>query len=147
MGTTPEQGVRDMNIDKFKREHVDLLTSVTTLRELVQSGVHEHADAILKQLLSMSSVIKLHLGAEDRVLYPALASAADPLVAQTGKQFHDEMGGLAAAYAAFASRWNLTGKIAADPQGFRDAANAIFKALHQRVQRENRELYPLAESI
>lgn len=136
-----------MNIDKFKREHVDLLTSVTALRELVQSGVHEHAEAILKQLFSMSSVIKLHLAAEDRMLYPALASAADPLVAQTGKQFQSEMGGLAAVYAAFVTRWNLATKIAADPQGFKDDANVVFKALHQRIQRENRELYPLAEQV
>lgn len=136
-----------MNIDKFKREHVDLLATVAALRELVQSGVHEHAEAILKQLISMSSAIKMHLAAEDRVLYPALSSATDPLAAQTGKQFQEEMGGLAAAYSAFAARWNLASKIAVDPQGFRDDANSIFKALHQRVQRENRELYPLAERV
>jgi hemerythrin-like domain-containing protein len=136
-----------MNIDKFKREHVDILTSVTVLRELVQSGVQAHVEAILKQLFAMNSAIKLHLAAEDRMLYPALAGAADPLVAETGKQFQSEMGALAATYAAFAARWNLSAKISADPQGFRDDANTIFKALHQRVQRENRELYPLAEKV
>lgn len=46
-----------MNIDKFKREHVDLLTAVTALRELVQAGVQEHAEAIVGQLVTMSSVI------------------------------------------------------------------------------------------
>lgn len=136
-----------MNIDKFKSEHVDLLEAVTALRELVRSGVQEHADAILNQLFSMSSVIKLHLAAEDRVLYPALLHAADPQIARTGKQFQEEMGGLAGSYSAFVARWNLIGKITADPQGFRDDANMIFKALHQRVQRENRELYPLAELV
>lgn len=136
-----------MNIDKFKREHVDLLTAITALRELVQSGVREHAEVILQQLISMSSVIKLHLAAEDRVLYPALAHADDPQVAQAGRQFQQEMGGLAAVYAGFAARWNLASRLAADPQGFRDDANAVFKALHQRVQRENRELYPLVEKI
>lgn len=136
-----------MNIDKFKREHVDLLTSVTALRELVQSGVQEHADAIFKQLFVMSSTIRLHLAAEDRMLYPALARSADPVVAQAGKQFQQEMGGLAETYSAFAARWNLTFKIAAEPQRFREEANEIFRALHQRVQRENRELYPLAEQV
>jgi hemerythrin-like domain-containing protein len=136
-----------MNIDKFKREHVDLLAAVTALRELVQTGVKEHADAILGQLVAMSSVIKLHLAAEDRVLYPALVSAADPLVAETGKRFQTEMGDLAQAYTAFVSRWNMASKISHDPEGFRSDANNVFKALHQRVQRENRELYPLAEQV
>jgi hypothetical protein len=136
-----------MNIDKFKREHVDLLAAVTTLRELVQTGVQEHAEAIVGQLVSMSSVIKLHLAAEDRVLYPALINAADPRVAQTGQQFQQEMGDLAQAYAGFVSRWNLASKISQDPEGFRGDANNVFKALHLRVQRENRELYPLAEQL
>ncbi|MBE1159972.1 hemerythrin domain-containing protein [Dyella acidiphila] len=136
-----------MNIDKFKREHVELLAAVTALRELVQSGVQEHADAIVSQLVTMSSAIKLHLAAEDRVLYPALANAADQQVAQTGRQFQQEMGDLAGAYASFVSRWNLVGKISKDPEGFRSDANNVFKALHLRVQRENRELYPLAEHV
>jgi len=134
-----------MNIDKFKQEHVALLVAVGELRELVQAGVSEHAEDILRQLVSMSAVIRLHLAAEDRVLYPTLTKSEDPRMAQIGREFQEEMGGLAAVYTAFASRWNLASKIAADPQGFRDEANTVFKALHLRVQRENRELYPLAE--
>jgi hemerythrin-like domain-containing protein len=136
-----------MNIEKFKQEHVDLLGAVTVLREFVQSGVQEQAEAICKQLMSMAAVIKLHLAAEDRVLYPALAHAEDPFVAHVGKQFQQEMGGIAEAFTAFISRWNLASKIVANPDGFKDEANAIFRALHTRVQRENRELYPLAEMI
>ncbi|MFK2879156.1 hemerythrin domain-containing protein [Rhodanobacter hydrolyticus] len=136
-----------MDIERFKKEHVDLLSAVTLLRELVQQGCKEHAEAIHRQLSAMSSAIKLHLAAEDRMLYPALMRAADPAIAQTGQRFQEEMGGLATTYMAFATRWALANKIAADPQGFRDDANEVFKALHQRVQRENRELYPLAERL
>jgi hemerythrin-like domain-containing protein len=136
-----------VNIDKFKQEHADLMNSVAVLRELVHAGVHEHAEEIVAQLLAMTGAIKLHLAAEDRVLYPALANASDPLVAQTSRMFQQEMGGLAGAVTAFVSRWNLAAKISQDPQGFRDEANAVFKALHMRVQRENRELYPMAEAI
>jgi len=32
-------------------------------------------------------------------------------------------------------------------KGFRDEADGIFKALHERIQRENQGLYPLAEKI
>ena len=136
-----------MNIEKFRKEHVDLMAAVTSLREWVQHGVGEQAEAIHRQLSAMNSAIKLHLAAEDRMLYPALAKAADPVVARTGRQFQEEMGGLAAAYMASAARSSLAAKIAADPQGFRDDANGVFKALHLRVQRENRELYPLAEQL
>jgi hypothetical protein len=141
------QGEAVVNVDKFRQEHLDLLGAVALLREFVQAGVPQHADAICKQLLAMAGTIKLHLAAEDRVLYPALAQADDPFVAHVGRKFQQEMGGIAEAFAAFVARWNLASKIAADPAGFKDEANAIFKALHTRVQRENRDLYPLAEMI
>jgi hypothetical protein len=57
------------------------------------------------------------------------------------------MGGLAQTYGEFVKQWSFAAKIAGDPEGFRNQANIVFKALHQRVQRENRELYPLAEAL
>lgn len=136
-----------MNIDRFKQDHVDFFSSVTELRHLVQSGVREHAAELAKRLVSISSAIKMHLAAEDRMLYPALERSADAVTAQTGRQFREEMGSLAPALNTFMAHWSLASRITADPQGFRDDANAVFKALHQRVQRENRELYPLAERL
>ena len=136
-----------MNIDTFKQQHVDLFRAITALRELAQLGVKEHAEGILQLMVSISTAIKLHLAAEDRVLYPALTDSSDPVTAQTGRRFQQEMGGLAAAYGVFARPWNRVGKIAGNPQGFKDGANIVFKALHERVQRENRELYPLAERV
>ena len=136
-----------MNIDRFNRDHANQMASVTMLRDLVQGGVAANAPAIVHQLLAMSAAIKLHLAAEDRVLYPALARAADPQVAQVGQRFQHEMGGIAADYSAFVSRWNVPARLVDDPQGFRDEANIVFKALHQRIQREGRELYPLAAQV
>jgi hemerythrin-like domain-containing protein len=136
-----------MNTDRYKKEHVVILTEVSELRKLVESGIPENADAIAKALVSMSAKVKLHLSAEDQFLYPALAGSVNPAVAKIGKKFQKEMGGIAAAYLEFIGKWNLASKLAANPEGFRADANNIFKALHQRIQSENQELYPLAEQI
>lgn len=136
-----------MNIDRFKKEHDVVFAAVSELRNVVNSGISKNADAIVKAIVSMSSTIKLHLAAEDRFLYPTLASSANPAAVRLGKKFQDEMGGIATAYMDFAGKWNIESKVAADPEGFRADANNIFKALHQRIQRENQELYPLAEQI
>lgn len=134
-----------MDIEKFKRDHVALMRTVGELRELVHAGIESHADAIAHELVAMSAAVKLHLAAEDRVLYPALA--ADARTQDIGERYQNEMGGLAQTYAEFVRHWSFAAQIAGDPEGFRNEANAVFKALHQRVQRENRELYPLAESL
>lgn len=134
-----------MNLERFKSDHVAILSSVTELKRLVQAGIHENADSIASTIVKMSSTIKLHLAVEDNMLYPALAKSANPEAARKGQAFQSEMGSIANAYLAFARKWNLGSLVAAQPEVFRADANGIFKALQQRIQRENEELYPLAE--
>jgi hypothetical protein len=133
-----------MDIDKYTNDHVQILRAVTDLKALAKGGIAQNADPIAKSIVGMSATIKLHLAAEDRYVYPTLANSANPVVANLGTKFLRQMGGIAAAYAEFAGKWNRAASVAADPEGFREHANAIFKALHERIQRENEELYPLA---
>lgn len=136
-----------MDIEKFKKDHNAILTLVTELRKTSQAGVAENADAIAQQIRAVSSIIKLHLAAEDRVLYPAFAKSQNPSVSKIGEQFRLEMGNIASAYMAFSGKWGVGTEVAHHPDGFREAANNIFKALHQRIQRENQVLYPLADQV
>jgi len=136
-----------MNIDRYRQQHADIMTSVAGLRALVQAGIGAHADDIAQRIIAMSTHIKFHLAAEDAVLYPALQAAPDPAVAALSRRYQDEMAGIAGAYADFARKWRVGTQIAAAPEAFRDEANAVFKALHDRIQKENRELYPAAQRL
>ena len=95
----------------------------------------------------MGTSIKFHLAAEDATLYPALRAAADPGVAGLGRRYEEEMRGLSGAYAEFSRKWRVCAVIEAAPEQFRSEANTVLKALHERIQRENRELYPAAEGL
>jgi hemerythrin-like domain-containing protein len=136
-----------MNIDKFQQDHANVMAAVAELRRLVQGGISSNADTIAKTIVSMSASIKLHLATEDKVLYPALIGSGDKVVSGLAIAFQSDMGAIATAYGEFSRRWNLGSKVAADPEGFRSEADRIFKALHRRIQRENQELYPLAETV
>lgn len=136
-----------MNIDKFKKDHGAIFTAIKELRSLVKNGIAENADAIAKAIVEISSVIKLHLAAEDKFLYPALVNSTNAEAIQIGRKYQDEMGNIAAAYMDFVGKWNHAPKVTANPEGFRTDANAIFQALHRRIQNENKELYPLTEEI
>lgn len=136
-----------MNIDKFKHQHVDILASVGTLRNLVKNGITENADKICKQIISMSALIKLHLAVEDSVLYPALQNADNAAVAHMGRQFQNEMESIAAAYLKFARTWNSAASLSKDPETFRSDANTVLKVLHTRMQQENTVFYPAIEAL
>lgn len=136
-----------MNVDKYKDQHNEILRYVQSLRHLIKAGIAEHANEISELIVTMSSGIKFHLAAEDNVLYPALAAASDPRIVQMSKRYQTEMTGIAGVYTEFAKKWRVGNNIAAAPEEFRNEANAVFKALHERIQKENTELYPAAESL
>ena len=134
-----------MNVERFKQDHAAIMSSVTELKRLVQAGIADNAEPIARAIVSMSSTIKLHLAAEDRVLYPALTGSSVAATAQVAKKFQNDMGAIAAAYTEFSRKWNLGTRVAGEPEQFRKEAGLVFKALHERIQRENQELYPMAE--
>lgn len=136
-----------MNIDKFKQQHVDILGNIAGLRQLVKDGIIENADKISKLIISMSSIIKLHLAVEDSVLYPALQNENNAAVARMGKHFQSEMEAIAAAYLNFARTWNNVASVSRDPEGFRADANIVLKVLHARMSKENTIFYPAIEAL
>ncbi|MFS2002643.1 hemerythrin domain-containing protein [Duganella sp. CT11-25] len=136
-----------MNIDKFKHQHIDILSAITDLRKLVQSGIANHAADIAQRIVAMSGIIKLHLAVEDRVLYPALEASGNSQLAGMGQKYRQEMDSIAGSYLNFAAKWNTPRQLAEEPEAFREEANQVLKALYDRMKREDREFYPAIEAV
>ncbi|HJV88592.1 MAG TPA: hemerythrin domain-containing protein [Noviherbaspirillum sp.] len=135
-----------MNIDKFKHQHVEILSSISVLRALVKSGIGTNAEEIARRIISMSSTIKLHLAVEDKVLYPALKNTGDSTLTRMGQRYQDEMTGIAHSYLDFARRWNTAHTLTNKPEEFRADANNVLRVLYDRMCRENTEFYPAIEA-
>jgi hypothetical protein len=136
-----------MNIDRYKSTHVQILGQIDSLRSLIRLGVVERAGEIAELIVTISSGIKFHLAAEDSVLYPALIASGEAGTVAMARQYQAEMTGIADAFKAFVLTWRVESRIAADPDGFRQRANTVFRALYERLQREDHELYPAAERV
>jgi len=135
-----------VNIDKFKHQHIDILSSITRLRQLSREGVAENAAAIAAQVVQVSGLAKLHLAGEDRNLYPALEESGDARLVRMSRAYRDEMKDIAQAYLGFAARWNTARQVALEPDGFRTDANLVLRRLFERIQREDREFYPAVDA-
>ena len=136
-----------MNIDKFKQQHIEIMGCVMELRRFANDGIGENAENIAKLIITMSSIIKLHLAVEDQILYPALQNGNNSALTIMGKKFQDEMTTIASAYMRFARKWNHAANVAGDPEGFRSDANRVLKILHDRMQKENADFYPAIEAL
>lgn len=129
--------------DKFKVQHNEILA---VAKELTQQIGAKAEPATLRKLLSnLAGKLSFHLAMEDDALYPRLIDGKDAKAKEMARRFKDEMGGLGGAFAAYNAKWQLSA-IKADPAGFAEESQAVFTALKKRIQRENTELYPLAET-
>lgn len=104
------------------------------------------AERLFPLLRQLGTILTAHLVAEDRILYPEMLASNDRRTAALASRFCEEMGGLTRNYACFSARWTSPDSLAADPDGFWREWAALCGALTFRIQRENAELYPLADA-
>ena len=131
---------------KLRYEHAYLVEIVGRLSDVIARPHPPAANELFRLRRELSSTLIGHLKTEDWVLYPRLLGSVDQKIAETARAFSDEMGGLAQAYTAYAEKWTATA-IGQDWLGYCQETAAIVEALACRINRENRELYPLLEAM
>ncbi|MEI9881337.1 hemerythrin domain-containing protein [Atlantibacter hermannii] len=136
-----------MNIDKMKTQHDEIIHKINQLREYSRDGVSTHAQEIAQTVVSMSSVIKVHLSAEDQFLYPFLEKVEDQTLRTMSLHFQREMADIVVEYEKFSRRWNTASKLMGQDETFRRDANSVLRKVHERMQRENHQFYPRVEQL
>jgi hypothetical protein len=135
-----------VNIDKFKHQHIDILSGIARLRHLAHAGIVQNAAAIAAGIVGVSGIVKLHLAVEDRSLYPALEASGDAALVRLSHRYQSEMDGIAGAYLQFAGRWNTARQVAQAPHEFRQEANVVLRQLYERIRHEDVEFYPAIDA-
>lgn len=136
-----------MNLERFEHQHDAILHGIGELRRLSQRGIADNADAIARTVVQISATIKLHLAAEDRMLYPSAQRAADPELAHLAQRYQHDMGPIAREFDGFARRWNTAAALRQQAEAFRREANAVLRMVWERMHRENREFYPRLQAL
>lgn len=96
-------------------------------------------------LAGLSGTVNAHLANEDASLYPRLLDHPDAGVRDKAAAFQQSMGTLAGAFAAFYDQWKTPGAIEGDRAGFFAALRGVLKALRERMDLEDGDLYALAD--
>lgn len=132
-----------MQTSIYREQHGRIRQIVREIAAMESAGA---ADLEIRTALGrLSGTVKIHLAGEDASLYPRLFSHPDAAVRTKAKNFHDSMGGLTAAYVAFAGRWSTGAALREDRAGFFSAFRAVADALTTRMDKEDAELYAMAD--
>lgn len=135
-----------MNIDRFKQQHVAILSGIDSLRKLAHAGVADNAASLARGLAELGTVVTQHLAVEDRILYPRLENSHNPSLSSLSRRFREEMASIASPFIAFCRKWQAGADIRQDPEGFRAEANTVLKRLYERMQQEDHHFYPVIEA-
>ena len=129
------------------RQHENIKKNATQLANIIRAGELEGntraAEKIVKKLLLE---ITSHLRIEDEKVYPALESHSDTHVRKIAWAFRNEMGQMAPKVVTWGERWSSS-RISSEPEAFIDETRGIFQVLKDRIEREERELYPLLKNL
>lgn len=96
-----------MGISNLTRQHKEVeevLNSLTQKLEL-KDKIVENAFALTMLIANIAGKLKIHLGSEDKYLYPDLLNSSDPRVQTITRKFIKEMGDLADSFEAYKSKY------------------------------------------
>jgi hemerythrin-like domain-containing protein len=133
-------------IERLRAEHAALIALARIVTELLQSpGPPQLTELALARGRLRETLVR-HLKCEDWILYPRLMATGEPELMDITREFELEMGDLAAEYVAYDDKWTAE-RVAAKLTEFSRETIEIFGILATRVEREERELYPLADKL
>ncbi len=99
------------------------------------------------ELSRLAGVLRIHFSLGERNLYPFMMASGQPQTAQVARGFQREICQLTLRLDRFSQRWSNSRAIASDMAQFRCEAEAIISVIRERLQRETRELFPLADAL
>ena len=131
-------------MDKFRAQHEDILRAAQDIQQQL-AGPADPA-VLRKKLSALAGKVGFHLAMEDEALYPRLMEHPAAATRDRAARFKDEMGGLGEVFTRYNTKWQLSA-IRADLEGFAQETRKVFGALAHRIERENQQLYPLADKV
>lgn len=133
-------------IERLRAEHAALVTLSQFLMELVVRPRPPRPTELGAVRGMLRDTLVRHLKCEDWALYPRLRASGDLELNRLTTEFVDEMGHIAGDFSAYDARWTAEAVEARWPD-FCDETIGILDALGMRIEREDRDLYPVAERI
>jgi iron-sulfur cluster repair protein YtfE (RIC family) len=132
----------------FRQQHESIIALAQEITwRLDPSVLASNARDTWMLLSTLSGKLGTHLAMEDRSLYPSLLNHSDQKVKHTAREFITEMGTISQAYSSYKVKWATSSSIQEAPDIFVKETRQIFSALRQRVDKENKILYPLLDTV
>ncbi len=131
-------------IDHFRSAHSELRQMIDDLRSILtpaQLPERSSARTAYELLCDLAEKVRLHLGDEDRRLYPSLLIHEDPAVKSIAWGFIGGARPLRATFDDYHTRWLRNWDLDFSDE-FLAETRKVFDVISQRIEREEKVLLP-----
>ncbi len=134
-----------LNIKTLKRQHEEIYDVIAELRESMGSegDLENRAFEIAQKISLLAGKLKIHLGTEDRYMYPYIMENGSDELKKAAESSVKEMGDISAKFLEYKDRFNTRSKILNDLKGFLSETSKILHMLEERMKKEDSNLYRL----
>jgi hemerythrin-like domain-containing protein len=132
--------------NNLRRQHTEILGLVSEIKEALLENPPA-IEQIAKLVPELAGKISIHLAMEDNALYPKLLSSGEARIRETAAEFTSQMGDFKKVFAEYHKKWNSNLKIKDGLGEFSQKTRLVLAALIQRIEREEQELYDMADHV
>lgn len=129
-------------VDAFAREHVQISTAITHLRDMVAGDPPDDLGPISAARWRLGFLVAKHVSVEDTHIFPIIAADIRSEVQDVIARFNGRINVIKNDFRAYQSDWPPD-RIMAEWPGFCAATQACLNELEKRIEVEERELFPL----
>lgn len=134
-----------IDVAKLQAEHREIMQVANQLARLFEQSSAPSVVQLYELRTQLTSHLTKHLKTEDWILYPALLKSRDQKTVRTAQRLKDRVGGFSEIYAQHCSRWHPV-SIALEWDLYREASLKLLEVLRDRIEGEERELFPLVDA-
>jgi len=134
------------NFEQMVEAHKNIYTIISEVNNDLRD-VDNNAASIAKSISRLAGMLKIHLGNEDRFLYPSMQKSSDLTLQNKASAFQDEMGNLSGEFMLFKDNYNTQSKVIKNKETAKKDIENMCKKIVGRMNREDNDLYPLAKKV
>lgn len=137
-----------LSISNLERQHKEIWEIFFSIEKVLNlKDVAENIDALVKNINTLAGKLNIHMNSEDKFLYPELIKSDNEKLRNMAIEYSTEMGDISTKFNEFKNKFNTRNKIINNMDAFLVESKEILKVLHNRLNKEDRYLYPEVKSL
>lgn len=137
-----------MNIDNLERQHLDIKGLLKKINSILSiRNMEDSLDELVWDINTLAGKLNIHMKTEDKFLYPELINSSNTNLRNISKEYSEGMGSIYIIFTEFKNQFNTKNKILNDKDKFLIESKKVLKLLENRIEKEDKSLYPKIKSL